>query len=611
MPTRPQTFTDATTLADEIIARVGKRIVLAVPLGLGKPNHLVNALVERAVADPSISLRIFTGLTLEVPGAGNGLEARFMAPVLKRVFEGYPEVTYTRALRKGTLPPNIEINEFFMQAGRWLGSARQQQNYISANYTHVLRYVLDVGCNVIAQLVVPSQDRSHFSLSCNPDISPDLIAARREGRADFISIGETNSNLPYMGGAAEVEAGEFDYLLDNEALHYPLFAPPREPVSPVDHSIGAHIASLIPDGGTLQIGIGSIGDAIGHALCLRHRNNDAYLALHERLKISGPERAPFTEGLYGTSEMLVESFLDLMDAGVVKREVDGVLVHAGFFLGSRSFYRKLNEMDPATRAKIGMVPVSYVNELYGGEAEKAAARRKARFINTAMMATLTGAVISDGLEDGRVVSGVGGQYNFVSQAFALPDARSIIALRATRNKDGKTVSNIVWSYGHTTIPRHLRDIVVTEYGIADLRGKSDGEVVAAMLSVADSRFQDDLLARAKGAGKIADDYEIPPQHRSNTPERLRAALSEASARGLLPPFPFGSDFTDVELRLMPALGRLRSATKGELLRLALRGGKEDAARRECLKRMGLATPSGLTEWVYRRLLLGALSTSAG
>ncbi|MGB6086102.1 acetyl-CoA hydrolase/transferase C-terminal domain-containing protein [Parvibaculum sp.] len=609
LPTRPKTFTDPAALAEEIIARVGKRIVLAVPLGLGKPNHLVNALVERATADPSVSLRIFTGLTLEVPGAGSGLEARFMAPVLKRVFGGYPEVSYTRALRKGTLPKNIEINEFFMQAGRWLGSARQQQNYISANYTHVLRYILDVGCNVIAQLVVPSDDGSRFSLSCNPDISPDLIAARREGRADFISIGETNSHLPYMTGVAEVEAGEFDYLLDNEALHYPLFAPPREPVSLVDHSIGAHIASLIPDGGTLQIGIGSIGDAIGHALCLRHRNNEAYQALHERLKISGPERAPFSEGLYGASEMLVESFLDLMEAGVIKREVDGILVHAGFFLGSRNFYRKLHEMDSATRAKIGMVPVSYVNELYGGEAEKAAARRKARFINTAMMATLTGAVISDGLEDGRVVSGVGGQYNFVSQAFALPDARSVIALRATRSKDGKTVSNIVFSYGHTTIPRHLRDIVVTEYGIADLRGKSDSEVVAAMLSVADSRFQGDLLAQAKKAGKIADDYEIPPQHRNNTPERLRAALHEASAEGLLPLFPFGSDFTEVELRLMPALGRLRSATKGDLIRLALRGGKEDAARSECLERMGLAAPSGLTERIYRRLLLGALSAS--
>ncbi len=98
--------------------------------------------------------------------------------------------------------------------------------------------------------------------------------------------------------------------------------------------------------------------------------------------------------------------------------------------------------------------------------------------------------MSDGLADGRVVSGVGGQYNFVSMAHALPDARSILCVRTTRTSGGKTTSNIVWNYAHTTIPRHLRDIVITEYGIADLRGRTDHEVIAALLNVADSRFQE-------------------------------------------------------------------------------------------------------------------------
>ena len=80
-----------------------------------------------------------------------------------------------------------------------------------------------------------------------------------------------------------------------------------------------------------------------------------------------------------------------------------------------------------------MTAVSFVNELYGDEAAKRRARVKARFINNAMMATLLGAVVSEALEDGRVVSGVGGQYNFVAQSFALEDARSIIMLRATRD----------------------------------------------------------------------------------------------------------------------------------------------------------------------------------
>lgn len=224
-----------------------------------------------------------------------------------------------------------------------------------------------------------------------------------------------------------------------------------------------------------------------------------------------------------------------------------------------------------------------------------------------MMATLFGAAVSDGLDDGRVVSGVGGQYNFVAQAFALPDARSVIALRATREKDGKTMSNIVFSYGHQTIPRHLRDIVVTEYGVADLRGKTDAEVVAAMLDVTDSRFQAALLARAKKAGKIAAGYEIPAERRNNRPERIAAALADARTQGLLPLFPFGSDFTEIEQALMPALGRLSRASRGELLRLALSGGPADATAEACLARMALAQPATFTERIYRRLLLGALA----
>lgn len=608
MARTPRISDDPVALADAIIEQVGKTIVLALPLGLGKPNHLANALVARAMEDRTISLRIFTALTLEVPRTSNEFERRFLDPVLKRIFDGYPSLTYADALHAGTLPPNIEVNEFFMLAGRWLNSPRQQQNYISANYTHVLRYIVQSGVNVIGQLVAPDAGRARFSLSSNPDITLDLLEARRSGKADFVVVGETSEALPFMGGAADIGADQFDYILDSAALQFPLFAPPREPVTPTEYAIGIHIAGLVRDGGTLQIGIGSIGDALGQALVLRHKENATFLDLANRLDADAAECGFFELGLYGTSEMLVECFIDLMEAGVLKREVDGALVHAGFFLGSGNFYRKLREMTPETRAKIAMVPISYVNDLYGDEEKKRLARRDARFVNTAMMATLMGGVVSDGLEDGRVVSGVGGQYNFVAQAFALEGARSIIALRATRTRKGQTLSNMVWSYGHQTIPRHLRDIVVTEYGVADLRGKTDSEVIAAMLSVADSRFQPDLLARAKTAGKIPASYEIPIRHRNNTPERIHAAFTEARKRGLVPLFPFGSGFTDIEQKLMPALERLRNASRGELLRLMARGGPgsgNDATR--CLERMGLAKPSTLRDRSYRRLLLAALT----
>jgi len=132
--------------------------------------------------------------------------------------------------------------------------------------------------------------------------------------------------------------------------------------------------------------------------------------------------------------MLFEAFLGLVEAGILKREVDGVLLHGAFFLGPKSFYRALREMTPAQLARIQMMPVSFTNQLYGDEDIKRRARVDARFVNNAMMATLMGSVISDGLENGQVVSGVGGQYNFVAQAFELEGARSILTVEATGRK---------------------------------------------------------------------------------------------------------------------------------------------------------------------------------
>src|SRR3546814_9225910 len=99
-----------------------------------------------------------------------------------------------------------------------------------------------------------------------------------------------------------------------------------------------------------------------------------------------------------------------------------------------------------------------------------------------MMTNLLGAATSDALDNGQVVSGVGGQYNFVAMAHALRESRSTLMLRAVRESGGKTRSYVVWTYGHTTIPRHLRDVAITEYGIADLRGRNDEACIRAILA---------------------------------------------------------------------------------------------------------------------------------
>lgn len=604
---RPERHGGAAELADAIIEQVGRRIVLALPLGLGKANHVANALVARAVADPAISLTIITALTLEAPRGKSDMERRFLDPLAERVFAGWPDLDYAVRLRAGTLPRNIEVREFFMEAGQWLSVPRAQQRYISANYTHAYRYVLDAGINVIAQLVASDGDR--FSLSCNPDLTVDLLRARRAGRAGFVMVGQVNDELPLMGGGALVDADEFDHLLDSPDTEFPLFGPPNQPVTLSHYAIGFRIAALIPDGGTLQIGIGTMGDAVAHALILRHRNPAAFRRVLDALGVTGTVHAdPFREGLYGASEMIADGFLALLEAGVVSRTVDGKAIHAAFFLGSRAFYRRLREMSQAERDRIDMTSVTFVNELYGGEDAKRNARTGARFVNSAMMATLLGAVVSDGLEDGRVVSGIGGQYNFVAQAFALDDARSILALDATRTRAGRQSSNILWSYGNTSVPRHLRDMVVTEYGVADLRGKPDADVIAAMLAIADSGFQDGLMEQAKAVGKLPRDYEINPAHHRNTAARLTGALRPLRREGLLPDYPFGTDFTPEEQALMPALERLRQAGRRDLAALVCRGlvSRDRPEDAPLLARMGLLRPSGLAAVFGRAALKGAL-----
>lgn len=615
----PRIFSDAEAIADDIIREVGAKLVVGLPLGLGKANHIVNALFRRAVHDRSIHLTIFTALTLEKPTPSADLERRFIGPVIERLFGGYPDLDYAKALHAKTLPPNIEVAEFFFLAGKWLGNGYSQQHYISANYTHASSYLMTRGVNVIAQLVAKRvvNGETRYSLSSNTDTTLDFMRARTEGRAAFKLVGQVNSELPFMPGQGDLAAEDFHAVLDSSETDFPLFAPPSEPVSDTKYAIGLHSAGLVRDGGTLQIGIGQVGDALAQSLIVRHRDNVAYREIMSRLAPGQAPRetGPFSTGLYGVSEMFFEAFLALIEAGVLKREVDGALLHAAFFLGPKSFYRALREMKPEQIDRIQMVPVSFTNQLYGDEEAKRRARVDARFVNNAMMATLMGAVISDGLDNGQVISGVGGQYNFVAQAFALEGARSMLTLESTRGAARKAASNIRWSYGHTTIPRHLRDVVITEYGVADLRGQSDADVVAAMLSVTDSRFQSELMRQAKDAGKLPKAYEIPAAHRENFPDRITAALKPSRDAGLLPAFPFGSDFTEVEQRLIPALQVLKEASAKplDLLGLAwdgLRAGKPDAEAAASLARMQLDRPASFADRLYRTLIMAALARSA-
>ena len=629
---------------DHVLAELPAHVHMGMPLGLGKPNRFANALYARIKSLPDRQLTVYTALCLGRPDGGDGLQKRFLEPFLERVFDDYPELDFLADLRRNELPPNVHVQQFFMQPGSLLGSDEAQQDYVSSNYSHAARDINANGLNLVAQLIARDPQRpDHLSLSCNPDITLDLLPMLEKRRAAgerILMLGHVHADLPYMPGDAEIGVDTFDLLIEHEERST-LFSTPNMPVGIQDHFIGLYASMLVRDGGTLQIGIGSMGDALTAALLARQADNDTYRACLAELDGISTWKPlieaeggvmPFATGLYGCSEMLVNGLLVLLEAGIIRRKVyadielqqmandgvldesvygDGVLIHGGFFLGPRSFYDRLREFAPTQIAQINMTAISYINELYGNEALKRLQRRDARFINSCFTVTLLGAAVSDQLADGRVVSGVGGQYNFVAQGHALEGARSVLILRSWRESGGEVSSNIVWDYAHTTIPRHLRDIVVTEYGIADLRGKTDAAVIEALLNVSDSRFQPGLIDQAQKAGKLPKDFRLDPLFSQNTPERLKDIRDQFPS--LFIEYPLGSDFTAEERDLLRALNWLKSKFKlTEIIDL----GKATLEAPDAgefpvhLQRMGLDQPQGLREELYQRLLLAGLQATS-
>jgi acyl-CoA hydrolase len=717
----PQTFDDVAECVESTLARVGPRIVLALPLGIGKPNPLANEFYRRARRDPAIKLKIFTALSLRAPQWKNELERRFLEPLVKRLFGNSVPLDYVSDLHQNSVPDNVEIVEFFLDPGALLHVAHSQRHYVSTNYTHVARDVAAQGVNVIAQLVAKRtvEGRAEFSLGSNPDVTVDLLELlapqRRQGRT-VVVIGELNRHMPFMFGPATVAAETFDFLVEHPRYDYELFAPPSQRLTAVDYAIGLYGARLVRDGGTLQLGIGELGDAVVYGLQLRQQQNAEFRDMLRALKaqerfadsldaIGGD--APFESGLYACTEMFMDGFLDLYRTGVLRRRVfgeariqsllndglageiidgrflaaldsvgfgspldaeefgllqglgvfrrdcryargqiensegvvaaarldskaardellsvctgrqltGGVVLHGGFFLGPRGFYAALRDLPESERRQFSMGGVGFINQLDGpDQALKIAQRRHGRFINSSLMMTLLGAAVSDGLADGRVISGVGGQYNFAAMGHSLPGARSILALRSTREKNGAVTSNILWNYGHETIPRHLRDVVVTEYGIADLRGRTDQDVIAAMLNIADSRFQETLKHAAQAAGKLSSGYQIPEVHRNNTPRALEERFAIARARGLFSEFPFGTDFTGEEIVLAKALKTLKDKTahgwpKLQAVASAALSRGTPAHLRPYLERMSLWKPRNRREWLWQRLLVRELRSA--
>ncbi|MBS0304918.1 MAG: hypothetical protein JSR43_05990, partial [Proteobacteria bacterium] len=185
------------------------------------------------------------------------------------------------------------------------------------------------------------------------------------------------------------------------------------------------------------------------------------------------------------------------------------------------------------------------------------------------------------------------------------DARRVLLLHATQAGAHGICSRIVWSCPDATEPPQRRDIVVTEYGVADLRGQSDRVVVERLVAVADSRFQDELVQQARAHGVLPADYTVPERHRHNLPQVIERRLRPWMQAGLLPARPFGSDALEdapsAQCVPPPEAGHGGAALGGGRQRAAQAGADDDGPR--C--RPGTAAGERSTPAVPRHALLPA------
>ncbi|MCL1865556.1 MAG: hypothetical protein FWF73_07075 [Spirochaetes bacterium] len=708
---------DVKKVVDDTIKHVGKDICLGMTLGLGKSAFVANELYRRAKEDPEMKLTIVTAIPLEKPKGNSEIERRFLRPIAERLFDGVPEFDFMFDLRANTLPKNVNVHEFFGKAGANMNSQHWQMHHFSSNYTNCARDAIMYGFNVMAQelSVKKINGKTVYSMASNTDIWIEALETLKKMRANgkkVAIIAEANEKMPFMYGDAIVDKNEYDVILQGEQFNNKLFGAPKDAVALTDHMIGLNVSSLIKDGGTIQVGIGALGDAIGYGLILRNENNEVYnevlekagvLARYGDLIRDWGGTGVFKKGLYGSSEMFVDVFMQMYKRGILKRKVfesipimklinsgqlsadkipvdiidkllkieaiqtkltekdfkfltkfgilkkglkfangiikdgnvnypgdmtksenrtkirkilgkellGGQVILGAFFLGPQAFYQALNEMSEEERSQFGMSGVEKVNQLYGGEELRSLQRKDGRFINTGMKASLLGAIASDQLEDGRVVSGIGGQFDFAYMSNLLRDSRLIMMIKSVKGSGKSLKSNIVWNYGHCSVPRHLRDIVVTEYGIADVKGKPDRYIIQEMLNIADSRFQPQLLKQAKDAKKIPKDYEIPEQYRHNYPDKIISLLKPYQSKGFFQSFPFGTDLTQQEIILGGSLKGMKALASGSTLKFArgvffelLRPIPKSAA--PFLERMNFSKVSSLKERVMRKLIVFAL-----
>jgi len=370
--------------------------------------------------------------------------------------------------------PGVHLaSAFFGPAERALRDAGHDVAFIPGDFRRFKRFAERTATRVMSLATAPPDAEGRLNLSLVSGATTE--EAVRAGRdPERLLVVETSPRLPRTHGLPPehphaIHVDDVDVLVETE--REPVALPETEPTE-VQREIARHAAAWIPDRATLQTGIGGIPSAV------------AGLLAH------GPG------GDYGVhSEMFTDGLMALHRAGKVtdahKGRHEGYSI-ATFAMGTRALYDWLED-----REAVRFLPVEHVNS-----PEVVAANRLMRSINGALVLDLAGQVVADTL-DGRQYSGIGGHEDFVSGASLEGDDRSLVCLPATAEVDGVTRSRIVKRLAAgsiVTTPRHQLDVVVTEYGAAEVSGLTVRDRAHALAAVAHPDFREALHDEADGIG---------------------------------------------------------------------------------------------------------------
>ncbi|MEY2471143.1 MAG: hypothetical protein QOK28_472 [Actinomycetota bacterium] len=421
---------------DEAAGELRPFDTLCIPLGPGQPPRFLEALGRRTDWQ---ELRIIGSLLT----------------VLSDVFT-HPNVHY--------------LSGFYGPLERMLRDSGANIGFTPSDFRRGIQLIATAKPRVLATAAAPPDADGFCSLSLHAGATvAELHAAAAE--SDRLVIVEVSDAFPRTYGSSiadhRLHVDEIDILVSSDATPVEI---DDVPATDVDRAIGEHVRGFVPDGATLQTGIGSIPSAVAGLL------------------------ADGDGGDYGIhSEMFTTGLMRLHQSGKVtnrKGHWDGVSV-ATFAAGTRELYEWLDD-----NHDVAFLPVDLVNS-----PETIARNRRCVTINGALSVDIHGQVVADTIA-GAQYSGIGGHEDFVSAPALSLDARSLLCLPSTITVGGELRSRIVASFPAGTVittPRHQTEVIVTEFGAAELQGLTVHQRGEALAAIAHPSFRDELLDAAERA----------------------------------------------------------------------------------------------------------------